>query len=161
MSSRWGRTLKHPATWIVICTTCVAGFEGLYTHPYRDVVGVRTVCYGETAADHIDLNRTYTPDECKDLLSTSLPKYDAQVKACLSPKVYDALPPYRHAALVSFTYNVGGGAFCHSSVARNLNAGNVTAACNALLLYNRGGGRVIKGLDNRRHVERTMCLRSD
>jgi|SRR5271166_3405290 len=160
MSSRWGAIVKHPATWIVVCTTCVAGYEGLYTHPYRDVVGVETVCYGETAADHVEF-RTYTPAECKDLLAASLPKYDAMVKKCLTKEAYDALPPYRHAAIVSFTYNVGGGAFCHSSVARDLNAGKVNAACNALLLYNRGGGRVIKGLDNRRHSERTMCLRND
>jgi lysozyme len=154
---------KHASklAWLPICLVCVAGFEGLYTHPYYDSVHVRTVCYGETAADHVNLNRNYTPDECKDLLAGSLPKYNAQVQKCLKPEVYDALPPHLHAAIVSFTYNVGGGAFCKSSVARDLNNGNVIGACNALLLYNRGGGRIIKGLTNRRYAERKLCLEDD
>lgn len=146
--------------WLAICLTIVAGFEGMYTHPYRDVVGVRTVCYGETAADHVEM-KTYTPQQCKDLLALSLPKYDAQIQKCLKPEVYAGLPANRHAALVSFTYNVGGGAFCKSSVVKALNAGHVQEACNDLMKYNRGGGRVIKGLTTRREAERKRCLMSD
>ncbi len=154
-------TARQPASWIVIAVTCVAMFEGLYTHPYYDTVGVRTVCYGATAADNVDLNRSYTAAECKALLAADLPKYDAQIQKCLSIATYNALPPYRHAAMVSFVYNVGEGAFCKSTVRKDLDAGNITGACNALLLYDRGGGRVIKGLENRRQTERTMCLRTD
>jgi lysozyme len=151
---RWIRTSNHPvavtarqpASWIVIAVTCVAMVEGLYTHPY---------------ADNVDLNRSYTAAECKALLAADLPKYDAQIQKCLSIATYNALPPYRHAAMVSFVYNVGEGAFCKSTVRKDLDAGNITGACNALLLYDRGGGRVIKGLENRRQTERTMCLRTD
>jgi lysozyme len=155
------RAAKQPASWIVIAVTCVSLFEGLYTHPYYDVVGVKTVCYGATAADHVDLNRNYTPDECKAILASDLPKYDAMLQKCLTPVAYKTLPPYRHAAMVSFVYNVGPGNFCKSSVAKDLNAGNPKAACDALLLFNRAGGRVIKGLVNRRNTERTMCERDD
>jgi lysozyme len=155
-------TSRSPiAAWLIIAVTLIAGFEGFYSRVYRDSVGVPTICYGATAADHVDLNRTYTKPQCQTMLASDIPKYDAQAQKCLTSKAYSAMPPYRHAAIVSFVYNVGEGAFCNSSVARDLNNGNITGACNALLLYNRGGGRVIAGLTNRRHAERVLCLRGD
>lgn len=154
-------TPAKKAGWIAVAVTIVGAFEGLYLHPYYDSVGVRTVCYGATAADGVDLHRTYTKQECQDMLARDLPKYDAQVKKCLTPEVYNALPSSRHAAVVSLTYNIGGGAFCKSSVARDLNSGHIQQACDDFLKFNRGGGRVIKGLTNRRQQERVLCLRND
>jgi lysozyme len=132
----------------------IAPWEGLYTKPYTDVVGVRTVCFGETAADGVDLNRSYTPAECKALLTKSLPKYDSGIKAC----IHRAMPDSVHVVLISTAYNVGVHAVCSGSIARRANAGDWRGTCDALLAYNRGGGRVIKGLDNRRHAERARCL---
>jgi lysozyme len=149
---------KSPVTWVVIAVTFVAGWEGFYGHVYRDSVGVPTICYGATAADNVDLTRTYTKQECQDMLARDLPKYDAMVKRCLTATAYAALPPHRHAAVVSFTYNLGGGALCKSSVARNLNAGKIQDACDAMLAYVRAGGRVLQGLVNRRRAERALCL---
>ena len=153
-SSRWG-------AWVAIAIIIVSSFEGFSGKKYYDSVGVATICYGATAADHVDLTKTYTKAQCQAMLGNDLPKYDAQVKRCLKPEVYNDLPPHRHAALVSLTYNVGGGAFCHSSVARYLNAGNVTAACNSFLLYDRGGGRAILGLKRRREQERALFLENN
>lgn len=124
-------------------------------------MGVKTVCYGATAADGVDLNRTYTKQECQDMLARDLPKYDEQVKRCLTPAAYAALPPHRHAAVVSFTYNLGGGTLCRSAVARNLNNGKIQQACDAMLSYTRAGGRVLQGLVNRRKAERALCLEND
>jgi lysozyme len=149
------------AAWIIIAVSIISGFEGFSSHVYRDSVGVPTICYGATAVDHVDLTRTYTQVQCQIILAVDVPKYDAQLQRCLTPEVYDALPPYRHAALVSFTYNVGGGAVCHSSVAKYLNAGNVAAACNALLQYDHAGGRVLQGLLTRRRAERALCLKDN
>lgn len=151
-------SVPKTAAWIVVAIPLVAGFEGLYTHMYRDSVGVPTICYGATAADHVDLSRTYTPQECRDMLGRDLPKYDDQIKKCITPATYAALPPHRHAALVSFTYNLGGGAFCHSSIPRYLNAGNVAAGCHAFLAYDHAGGRVLKGLTTRRQAEYKLCM---
>ncbi len=139
---------------LLIAVTVVSAYEGLSTKPYRDSVGVLTVCYGATAADYVDLSKTYTPAECKAMLGTDLQKYYQMVTSC----VHVPMPPHREAAMVSFTYNVGGGAFCKSAVARDLNAGRVQAACDALLAYNRAGGRVLAGLTARRKSERTLCL---
>jgi len=128
---------------------------------YRDSVGVPTICYGATAADHVDLSKVYTKAQCEDMLGKDLPKYDAPLKRCLKPEVYNALPAHRHAALVSLSYNVGGSAVCHSSIVRYLNSGNVKAACDAFLLYDRAGGRVLQGLVNRRQSERALCLQEN
>lgn len=146
---------------LAVAIPFVSQWEGFYPKKYYDSVGVATICYGATAADGVDLSKTYTKAECQEMLGRDLPKYDAQLAKCLTPAAYAAMPPHRHAAMISFTYNVGGGAFCHSAVARNLNAGNIQAACDALLAYNHGGGRVIQGLTNRRVSERKECLRED
>lgn len=147
--------------WAVVAVAMIAPFEGYYGHAYRDVVGVKTICYGATAADGIDFNRTYTKQECLDILQKDLPKYDAPLKKCIVPSVYDSLPPHRHAALVSLAYNIGSAGVCRSSVVRDLNAGRVTQACNDFLKFDRAGGRVIQGLVNRRRQERVACLRND
>lgn len=144
--------------WLAIALTMVAGFEGLYTHAYKDPVGVVTICYGVTNADRkVKMGDTATVAECKGMLAADLPKYKAMMEKC----IHVAMPPHRTAAMVSFTYNVGQGNLCKSSVARYMNAGEVTKACDALLAWNKAGGRVLKGLDNRRRAERVECKRSD
>jgi lysozyme len=130
-------------------------WEGLYTKPYFDIGGVKTVCYGETAADAVDLNRTYTKQECADLLKQSLVKYDVGLKACLSRDIPDSM----HVAFISATYNIGVKGFCGSSMARLANEGRFREACDALLNWNRAGGREIRGLTNRRNAERAVCLK--
>lgn len=146
--------------WLGFALTMVAGFEGLYTHAYKDPVGVTTVCFGVTNVDRpVKMGDTYTPAECKQQLAEDLPKYDAMAKKCI-PKL-DSFPPHRHAAMVSFVYNVGQGNLCKSSVSRHLNAGRVKEGCDALLLWNKAGGKELRGLTNRRQAERKDCLRSD
>lgn len=146
--------------WVALAMGLVAGWEGLYTHAYKDPVGIVTVCYGITNSDRkVRMGDRYSKEECHQMLAEALPKYNKDVKRCI-PAI-DTFPPHRHAAIVSFTYNVGGGALCKSSVARYLNQGRVKQGCDALLLYNKAGGRVLKGLVNRRAQEHEWCLRSD
>jgi len=150
--------INSKGAWLGLALSLVAAWEGLYTHAYKDSVGVTTICYGVTNVDRgVQMGDKVTADQCKKWLAEDLPRYDAEVQKC----VHVDMPPHRHAAIVSFTYNVGSGALCKSSVARYLNEGKVQEGCDALLLYNRGGGQYIKGLDNRRHAEREWCLRSD
>lgn len=143
--------------WLAIAIAFVAPFEGYSGHVYRDEVGVKTICYGQTADDGADFSKVYTEAECRDMLGKDLQKYDQMVHSC----IHVPLPPHREAALVSFVYNLGQGALCRGAVARNINAGNITAGCNAMLAYNHAGGRVLAGLTRRREAERAMCLRED
>jgi lysozyme len=144
------------AAAIVIAIPFVAAFEGYSGKVYRDEVGVKTICYGQTAADGADFSKVYTKAECEQMLGVDLAKYQAQVRKCI-PKVQ---PPHREAALVSFAYNLGPHALC-GAVGRDINAGNITAGCNAMLAYDHAGGRRLAGLTRRRVAERALCLRSD
>jgi lysozyme len=62
-------------------------------------------------------------------------------------------------ALVSFTYNVGAGAFRTSTLLKKLNAGDTVGACNQLPRWNKAGGKVLPGLTRRRAAEQALCLK--
>jgi len=130
----------------------VAAWEGKSNVPYRDVVGILTVCYGET---HQPMRR-YTDAECKAMLEDRLADYAGPVLE-RNPELrgHDA----QLVAASSLAYNIGVGNYRKSSVARLFSAGRWREACDAFLRWNRAGGRVIKGLDNRRRAERAICLR--
>ena len=160
--------LNHPVTKttgaaataaaaIALAVAFIAPFEGYSGTVYRDSVGVKTICDGQTAADNADFSKVYTRAECEQMLGKDLVKYDAMVHSCIKVP----LSPHREAALVSFVYNLGQGALCHGMVAKYLNAGNVAAGCHAMLAYNHAGGRVLAGLTRRREAEEKLCLRDD
>ena len=127
--------------------------EGTRYVPYRDVVGVLTVCQGHTGPDII-LGKRYTKAECDALLVKNVAEHGRGVLACtkvpLNQNQYDAF--------VRFTYNVGVSAYCHSTLVKKLNAGDYTGACWALDKWVYAGGRKIQGLVNRRASERNQCL---
>ena len=49
-------------------------------------------------------------------------------------------------------------AFCGSSMSRHALAGNLQGACDALLMWNKAGGQVVRGLTRRRTAEHELCL---
>jgi len=59
-------------------------------------------------------------------------------------------------ALVDFVYNLGGGRLQTSTLRRRINSGNIEDARKEILRWNRGGGKVLKGLVLRRQAE--ACL---
>lgn len=129
-------------------------WEGLRTVPYRDVVGVLTVCYGETEGVQ---NRTYSAEECSELLNDRLMQdYYLPLVQCGGQAFVDA-PVRVQAMFTSLAYNVGTG-ICDSTTFEYLLAGDYVTACNRLALYNKAGGRVWQGLVNRREDERRKCL---
>lgn len=140
------------AGWCAIALTCVAGFEGVRQYVYKDPVGIDTWCFGETQGPK---PVGYIPmAQCEALLAESLEIANRQVDSCV--RTY--LPDARRAALVSFSYNVGGAAFCSSTLVRKLNAGDTAGACNELSRWTRAKGIELPGLVKRRAAERAMCL---
>ena len=132
----------------------VGAYEGLRPKAYLDIVGVPTVCFGETRG--VKLGDEYTVEECKAMLGDALAEFETGMRRCL--KAPDRIPDKPYVAFLSLSYNIGIGAFCASSVARLANAGDLRGACNRIPLFNKAGGRVIKGLVNRRAAEQKMCL---
>lgn len=132
----------------------VGGWEGLRTVAYKDIVGVPTVCFGETRG--VKMGDRYTVEECQVMLGTALVEFETGMRRCLTSP--DAIPAKPYVAFLSLSYNIGTGAFCGSTVARRANAGDIKGACNAIPMWTRAGGKVIQGLVNRRAEERAICL---
>jgi len=130
----------------------VPKFEGMVLRGYKDPIGIVTACAGHTKT--AILGRAYTLKECNELLDQDLAEHAAATMACIR---VDTTPNER-AAYTSATYNIGGPAWCRSSMVRLLNAGDHRGACEALLRYVYGGGRVLKGLVIRRQIERDLCV---
>jgi lysozyme len=56
-------------------------------------------------------------------------------------------------AIVDFAYNLGLGALKGSTLRKRLNAGDIEGALVELAKWNKGGGKVLKGLVLRRQAE--------
>lgn len=128
------------------------GLEGRRYYPYQDVVGVWTVCDGHTGAD-IRRGHRYTDKECDNLLKADLLKVANAIDTLIKVRI----PEPTRAALYSFTYNVGSGAFASSTLLKKLNAGDVPGACKELQRWMYAGGKQWKGLITRREIEREVC----
>lgn len=146
--------LKKGSAIAAAAIALVGSWEGLRTVSYRDVVGIPTVCFGETRG--VKMGDRYTVDECKAMLGDALGDFEQGMRACL--KNPDAIPAKSYVAFLSAAYNIGNRAFCNSSMARKANAGDLRGACDALMNWNKAGGRVVKGLTNRRAEERRICI---
>jgi lysozyme len=147
--------LKQSAAVAAVCASFVGAWEGLQTVAYRDVVGVWTVCYGET--EGVRKGDRYSVDQCKAMLVRRLEDYAAPVENCIKRP----MPDTTFIAFTSLAYNIGTGGFCKSSVARLYNEGRTREACEAMMRFNRAGGVVWRGLTNRRTQERALCLKAE
>jgi lysozyme len=61
--------------------------------------------------------------------------------------------PSRFNAIVDFTYNLGVGRLQTSTLRRKINAQDWDGAKEQLMLWTRGGGKVLPGLVRRREAE--------
>jgi lysozyme len=130
--------------------------EGTRYQAYRDIVGVLTICNGDT--NDVRPGLVETREGCQRRLEQQLVAHAAPVMAC-TPRLKEPGRDYQRAAAVSLAYNVGVGAYCRSSVDRHFDAGNWRQGCDALLAWNKAGGRPVRGLTLRRQRERAICLR--
>ncbi len=61
-------------------------------------------------------------------------------------------------ALVSFSFNVGIGAFSTSTLLKKLNQKAYGEAANQFLRWNKAGGKILAGLTRRREAEKSLFL---
>jgi lysozyme len=139
----------------------VKEFEGLELKAYKDAVGVWTIGYGTTAMAEVGIvprpGLRITEAEAAMYLMRGLEKFAARI----DPLVKRPIGANQRGAFLSLAYNIGPGAFGRSSALRKFNAGDVAGAANAILLWNKAGGRVLKGLTRRRAAERALFLKPD
>jgi len=143
--------------------------EGIRFKPYRCpaklwTVGVGHVMYPEQGKLPIDQrdgfplrpedNRQFTKDEVDGILRFDLARFERGVAqfcpVSLTQGMFDGL--------VSFSFNVGLGTLQRSTLRQKLLRGDKAGAAEELLKYCMAGGRILKGLQNRRIDERAMFL---
>lgn len=143
------------AAALALSVPFIAQREGYNSHPYKDVVGVLTVCEGHTGPD-IVLHKVYTKAECTSILETDVTKF-ADGVVNISPELKNKT--YVLAATISFSYNIGIKNYQKSSIARDFHLGHYSAGCKNMLKYTFARGRFIPGLANRRGAEYTICMK--
>lgn len=139
---------------VALASPMIVHYEGMQHTPYRDPIGIVTVCAGHTGPD-IVAGKTYTPAECAALLARDLAEHNAGLMECVKVPMTDTV----HAAMLSFTFNVGVSKFCKSTIARKLNSGDTPGACAELSRWVYAGGKKLLGLERRRAAERALCER--
>jgi len=125
-------------------------WEALRLKAYVCPAGAWTIGYGHTKTAKPGM--VITEKEAERLLRWDLDWAEEAVRNGV--KVDITQPQFD--ALVSFTYNVGAGAFRSSTLLRKLNAGDHEGAAQEFKRWNKGGGRVIQGLVNRRADEERL-----
>ena len=143
------------AVTLAIAIPFIAQWEGLRTETYRDVVGIPTVCYGETGP-HITMGMQFSRAECRRMLDQRLLRYARQLDRCVATP----LTPYQGAAILELGYNVGTTAVCRSTLARMIREGQPASAwCPQLRRWVFAQGRKYRGLVNRREDSLLMCIK--
>lgn len=135
-----------------------------YLRAYLDIIGVATACDGITGPE-IDRarssGRVFTEAECTVMLEAALLRHAKVVMGCSPGLALSANPAMERRregprfASVSGDYNHG--RYCTSTARARFNAGDYAGGCVALTWYNKAGGRVVRGLVDRRAREYKKC----
>jgi lysozyme len=137
----------------------IAGFEGFRELAYQPIEGdVATIGFGQTY--YADGSKVQYGD--KITKETALEQLTALTQRDFANKVNDCvkvpLSQNEYDAYVSLAYNIGSNAFCSSTLVKKLNQYDYVGACQQILRWNKSGGKVVKGLENRRLKEYKLCL---
>ena len=131
-------------------------FEGFYPRPYLCPAGIPTIGYGSIAyEDGVRVTLTDEPitrERAEQLLQYELRSCLATVmRLCPGVDTED-----RAAALVDFTFNLGGGRLRSSTLRKRVNSGDWDQVPSELAKWSRAGGRVLPGLLARRNAEASL-----
>ena len=143
--------------------------EGVRFKPYQCpaklwTIGVGHVLYPNQGKMPIDQrgsfplaqedNRQFSKDEVDAILRNDLQRFERGVHTfCPVPLTQGMFD-----GLVSFSFNVGLGTLQRSTLRQKVLRGDKEGAAEELLKYCMAGGKVLKGLQNRRLDERALFL---
>jgi lysozyme len=97
-------------------------------------------------------NRRWSEEEVDSILAKDVVRFERGVARYLPIR----LSQNEFDALVSFSFNLGLGVLQRSTLRQALLRGDKVMAMQSLLKYNKAGGKVLKGLDNRRKDEAAL-----
>ena len=100
-------------------------------------------------------NRVFTMEEVNAILAKDLERFERGVlKYCPNAVTRQGWMD----ALVSFSFNVGLGTLQRSTLRQRHNRGDIEGAASEFLKYCKAGGKILKGLENRRKDERMLYI---
>ena len=108
-----------------------------------------TIGWGHYGAD-VGKNAIITKETADKLFRNDIKYFETSVNSCLKVKITQSM----FNALVSFTYNVGFGAFKSSTLLKYVNKKQFKKASNEFKKWNKCGGKVLNGLVKRRLLEK-------
>ena len=132
-------------------------FEGFSSKPYLCPAKICTIGYGATFYQNgkkiTMADKPITEKEAIELLKFMLARFEQYVDSyCV-----DTLTQNQFDALVSFCYNVGPANLKASTLLKKVNANpNDETIREELKKWNKGGGKVLKGLTRRREAEANL-----
>lgn len=119
-----------------------AGFVGLLVHEgYTDravipIPGdVPTVGFGSTGG--VSLGDRTDPVAAVQRAARDVVAFEGAVKSCVKVPLSQA----EYDIYTDMTYNIGGGAFCKSTMVKRLNTGDYRGACDAILMWRFAAGK--------------------
>lgn len=133
---------------------------GFAAEPYRCPAGKQTVGWGHVILPGERLDVTITEELADTWLRSDAINAWLAIGSLVSVKLKDSMA----AALISFVFNVGQGAFRESTLLKKLNAGDYQGAADQLLRWDKATnpktGRKVRlaGLTRRRRAERDLFL---
>lgn len=147
---KYATAAKMDPAVILSVEKAIIPWEGLVLKSHWDSFAkIWDICYGETKGIGPGMKKTKV--ECKDMLLRRVhDDYYQQIIKC-SPNLIKS-PISVRASMISGSYNFGVGAWCRSTAKARIEAGQWRAACEAQTAFNRAGGRIVRGLVNRREM---------
>lgn len=139
-------------------------FEGFSSKPYKCSAGVWTIGYGSTyypsgvrvTAKDAPITMDYAEIVQKNVIAKD---YEPIINSLLKSAIDSGFVNQNmYDAMISLVYNIGADGFKRSSVLRHLKNGDKLKAADAFLLWDKAGGKVLKGLTRRREKERKLFL---
>ena len=131
----------------------IEGWEGLRLNAYRDPVGIATIGYGHTGPD-VHMGQVISEAQADTLLANDLHKFETVVSGLAGENTTQG----QFDAMVSFSFNLGGGALKSSTLLKRHLAGRYSEAADEFLKWNHAGGIELAGLTKRRKGERQVYL---
>jgi len=151
--------MNHPRTVVTALTLSAAALVGLLSHEgYSDKTiipikgDVPTIGFGTT--EGVKLTDRTTPVKALTRALSDVQKFEGALKTCVKVPLHQ----YEYDAYINLTYNIGGRAFCSSTLVKKLNTLDYAGACKEILRWDKASGRVVKGLTNRRQKEYEQCI---
>jgi len=125
--------------------------EGFSSTPYLDAVRIPTIGYGNTF--YPDGTKVTMQDQplSKEVADLLLKVVVSKFEKCVNDNVIADVSQEQFDALVSFSYNLGCGALKKSTLLKKVNANPCDPSIlKEFLKWNKAGGKVLRGLTNRR-----------